>query len=164
MTKTWQVILATVAIFVAGLVTGAAFTLGAVRWMVRHHQQATSGLFNPQGRGANGQPQQVNPQLFRKIMGQLDLTPEQREKIEPIVKRTAAQLQRDRREAQLNAALLLEKAQDEISEVLTPEQRVKFEDMVSRARERLQQFRRNLQQNGQPQNPPPAPAAQPGSN
>src|ERR1035438_2298889 len=35
MGKTWQVILATVAIFLAGLVTGGATALGVV-WVVRH--------------------------------------------------------------------------------------------------------------------------------
>ena len=32
MAKTWQIILATVAIFAAGLVTGGATAIGVVRW------------------------------------------------------------------------------------------------------------------------------------
>ena len=52
----------------------------------------------------------------------------------PIVRRTAGQLARDRREIQLTSALAIEKMQDEIAEVLTPEQRVKFEDLISRSR------------------------------
>src|SRR5271169_2405297 len=45
MAKTWQVVLATVAIFVAGLVTGAAFTLGAVRWVARHPRVNPAQMF-----------------------------------------------------------------------------------------------------------------------
>jgi len=166
MVKTWQVVLATVAIFVAGLVTGVAFTLGAVRWFDRHEglnpaQMAPYALARP----ANGQPAQIGPQLMRRFVNQLDLSKEQRARILPIVRGTVAQLARERREVQLNSALLIEKMQDEIAEVLTPEQRQKFEELISQQRARLQQFRQNtLLQRGGPNGPPeaqgPAPAQQ----
>jgi Spy/CpxP family protein refolding chaperone len=165
MAKTWQVVLATVAIFVAGLVTGAAFTLGAVRWVARHPRVNPAQLF-PYPQGRPGQPAQIGPQLMRSFINQLDLTDEQRGRIQPIVRRTVAQLARERREVQLNSALIIEKMQDEIAELLTPEQRVKFEDLISRQRARLQQFRQGVMQQqgaqpwqGQQLGPAPWPAA-----
>jgi Spy/CpxP family protein refolding chaperone len=139
MIKSWQVVLATIAIFVAGLVTGGATALGVVRW-VAHHMRP-----NPAGAGPflthSGQPQQFGPQLMRSFADQLNLTDDQRAQIMPIVKRTASQLGRDRREIQLTSALAIEKMQDEIAAVLTPEQRAHFEDLISQQRSRLQQFR-----------------------
>jgi Spy/CpxP family protein refolding chaperone len=147
MAKTWQVILATIAIFVAGLVTGGATALGVVRW-VNHHRAMNPQAFNQAGQGAPrpGQMMGFGPQLMRNFASQLNLTDDQRAKIMPIVKRTATELGRDRREVQLKTALAIEKMQDEVEEVLTPEQRTKFEDLVAQQRARLQQFRRGFQQ------------------
>ena len=162
MAKTWQVVLATVAIFVAGLVTGGAVTLGVVRWAVRHPRINPAQMFMPgQQRPGSGQPSQIGPQLMRSFIGQLDLTDEQRAKIQPIARRTVGQLARERREVQLTSALLIEKMQDEIADVLTPEQRVKFENLISQQRERLKQFRqREQQQSTQTELQAPAPAPQ----
>lgn len=149
MTKTWQVVLATIAIFVAGLVTGGATALGIVGWnKAREKKQdvvaapvsTQPATQNPGGRG--GPLQGFGPQLLRNFAFKLDLTPEQKARIMPIVRRTAAQLQRERREVQLATALEIERMQDEISQLLTPEQRVKFEDLIRKQRERFQQLRR----------------------
>ncbi len=157
MVKTWQVVLATVAIFVAGLVTGGATTLGVVRWIARHPRVNPAQMTGPFGqRLANGQPQQLNPQLMRSFANKLDLTDEQRARIQPIIRRTVSQLTRERREVQLTSALLIEKMQDEIAEILTPDQRARFEQLISQQRARLQQFRQGMQQQaGPPETPAP---------
>ena len=92
-----------------------------------------------------GQPQQFGPQLMRSFERQLDLTDDQRAQIEPIVRRTASQLGRERREVQLTTALAIEKMQDEISNVLTPDQRTKFDELVAKQRQRLQELRQQNQ-------------------
>jgi Spy/CpxP family protein refolding chaperone len=145
MAKTWQVILATIAIFIAGLVTGGATALGIVKW-VAHHPRA-----NPAGNpfmftGRNGQPQQFGPQLMRSFENQLDLSDDQRARVGPIVKRAVAQLGRERREVQFTSALAIEKMQDEIADILTPSQRSKFDELIAQQRARLQQFRQSQQQ------------------
>ncbi len=144
MAKTWQVVLATIAIFVAGLVTGGATAFGISRWLAVRTRGSFPGLGQNWSRPGQG-PMGFGPQLMRSFASQLDLTDEQRTKIEPIVKRTSSQLQRERREVQLTTALAIEKMQDEIADVLTTEQRVKFEQLISQQRERLQQFRQNQQ-------------------
>jgi Spy/CpxP family protein refolding chaperone len=143
MVKTWQVVLATIAIFLAGLVTGGASAFGVVRWAARHPRGAGGGLAPTMQRP--GQAQQFGPQLMRSFANQLDLTDDQRARIIPIVRRTAAQLGRDRREVQLTTALAIEKMQDEIADVLTPDQRSRFEELISQQRARLQQLRQSAQ-------------------
>jgi Spy/CpxP family protein refolding chaperone len=154
MPKTWQVVLATIAIFAAGLVTGGATALGIVKWVSRHPGVAPGGL---QGFGGRfGQGQQFGPQLMRSFANRLDLTDDQRSRIGAIVKRTASQLARDRHEVQLTSALAIEKMQDEIADILTADQRTKFEALIAEQRARLEQFRRSRFQQT---SPVPAPAS-----
>jgi Spy/CpxP family protein refolding chaperone len=141
MAKTWQVILATIGIFLAGLVTGGATALGVVKWVARHPRVNPAGMGNLVPRP--GGVQQVGPQLMRSFANQLDLTDDQRARINPIVKRTVAQLAHERREVQLTSALAIEKMQDEIADILTPDQRTKFEMLIAQQRARLQQLRQS---------------------
>ncbi len=152
MARTWQVILATVVIFIAGLVTGGATAFGIVRW-VGHHRGLNPGAL-AQGSPRAGQPMQFGPLQLRRLENKLDLTDEQRARIAPILNRTGEELGRDRREVQLRTALAIEKMQDDVAEALTPPQREKFEEMVAQQRARFQQLRRSLQQ-------PPAQADRP---
>jgi Spy/CpxP family protein refolding chaperone len=143
MIKTWQVALATLAIFVGGLVTGGATAFGLMHWVAVHRPGVALQFV-----GRN-QVQQFGPQLMRSFEDKLDLTDDQKALIEPIVKRTAGQLGRDRREVQLTSAIAIEKMQDEIAAVLTPDQRTKFEALIAKQRERLQQFRKRQMQENQ---------------
>jgi hypothetical protein len=61
MAKTWQVILATVAIFLAGLVTGGATALGIVRWVVRHPRVNPAQLMPPGPRPGNSPSSSARP-------------------------------------------------------------------------------------------------------
>jgi Spy/CpxP family protein refolding chaperone len=140
MVKTWQIILATIAIFLAGLVTGGALAFGAVRW-VAHHRMVNAAAGGQPG-SRNGQVQPLNPQLMRNFALQLDLTKEQRAKIGPIMRRAARLMQ------------------DEISDILTPEQKVKFEELIRLQKERLQQYRQS-QMAPQPQPAEPSPSPEP---
>ena len=158
MMKTWQIILATIAIFVAGLVTGGATALGLAGW-ARNRASNSFPRENAPGGRSGQQMQAFGPQLMRNLANRLDLSPEQRARIGPIVKRAVQELARERREVQLESALLIEKMQDQISEVLTPDQRVKFEDLVRKQRDRLQQFKRPMPVEPSPAEPSPAPFA-----
>jgi Spy/CpxP family protein refolding chaperone len=139
MAKTWQIILATVAIFVAGLVTGGATAIGVVRWVAHHRMNGGQpGQFGPRP----GQVQQMNAQLMRNFAMQLDLTRDQRKKVGDIMRRAAKTIQ------------------DEISDILTPEQNTKFQELIKLQRARIELYRQNHMQ-GQGQGlpaQPPAPA------
>src|SRR5580692_5205610 len=99
MVKTWQVVLATLGIFLAGLIAGGATTLGVVRWIAHRSHPMPPGLTLANARP--GQVQQFGPQLMRRFANELDLTDDQRDRIGPIVKSTAAQLGHERHEVQL---------------------------------------------------------------
>jgi Spy/CpxP family protein refolding chaperone len=124
MAKTWQIILATVAIFAAGLVTGGATAIGFVRWFAHHRMMMNGGQPGMFGQRP-GQVQQMNAQLMRNFAMQLDLTKEQRKKVGDIMRRGVKTMQ------------------DEISDILTPDQDAKFQELISQQRARLQLFRQN---------------------
>ena len=128
MAKTWQVVLATIAIFLAGLVAGGAIAFGLVHW---NHERLVRAAGEAPARP--GKVEGFGPGLLRGFIKQLDLTDEQKARIAPIVRRTVGQLARERREVQLSTALTIERMQDEIADVLTPEQRARFEDRVRRS-------------------------------
>jgi len=177
MIKTWQVVLATLLIFVAGLATGGAVAFRVVHVIAAHHrrdQEQLQQARRPGGWGLGQQAPSFGPQLVRRFANQLDLTPEQSARINPIIRRTALDLNRLRRETQLSTALAMERMQDEIADQLTPPQRAKFEDLLSQQRARLQQIiqERKARQNqghqgpyqdAPPQSPPQPPATHPGS-
>jgi Spy/CpxP family protein refolding chaperone len=142
MAKTWQIILATVAIFVAGLVTGGATAIGVVRFFARHRMM--NGGQPGQAGQRPGQIQQMSPQLMRNFAMQLDLTKEQRMKVGGIMRRAARTMQ------------------DEISDILTPEQNAKFQQLIELQRTKLQLYRQSqLQMQGQGQPPQAAAPAKP---
>jgi hypothetical protein len=157
MAKTWQVILATIAIFVAGLVAGGATALGVVRW-VAHHRGLNPAQIGPfAGRQGGSQAQQFGPQLMRSFANQLDLTPEQRGQIGPIVRSTVIQLGVQRREVQLSSALAIERMQDEISRILRPDQRVRFDELIRLQRERIREVKMRAREAAEPGGQPAYP-------
>jgi hypothetical protein len=79
MAKTWQVILATIAIFVAGLVTGGATALGVVRWVVHHRGQRDDGPRRIARAPATPSPSSSAPSSCAACQ-QLDLTDDQRQR------------------------------------------------------------------------------------
>lgn len=85
-------------------------------------------------------PEQLGPQLFRRLTNQLALTPAQREKVRPIELRATEELNRLRRDSQHSTELLIDKNEDEIRALLTPEQVAKFDDLVARQRDLIQKF------------------------
>jgi hypothetical protein len=163
MVKTWQVVLGTIVIFVAGLVTGGAVTLRLL-WVKEEQRKdlAVQAQVAPPAAGrpaaprqAGGGEPQFGPALIRRFATQLDLTPAQFKRINPIVGRTQEELARLRREVQLGSALAIERMQDEIAAQLNPAQRGRFEELLTRQRARLQVLIEERQRR-QVQGPAPA--------
>ncbi|HEY3758069.1 MAG TPA: hypothetical protein VGL42_18085 [Opitutaceae bacterium] len=138
MNKTWQVVLAFLVVFVAGGAIGSVFTL--------RFAPAPMRVKGPGNK--NGQPEEFGPRLVGRWVLQndeLNLTPDQKEKVRAIVWDAAEDLQRTRVETAHSAMLLLEDMQDKISAVLSPEQRDHFHQMVENQRQRFQRFSREYQ-------------------
>jgi Spy/CpxP family protein refolding chaperone len=124
MDKPWKVILAFTGIFLAGILVGGLVTL---RWGKNMAQRLPMS-------------EQYGPQLMRRLVTQLDLTPEQQAKIKPIVDQAAQELRQLRRTTQRTSASVIERMQGEIAAQLTPEQKVKYDEQVSKQRERMRHF------------------------
>jgi len=106
-------------IFVAGIVTGVALTIG---W---------GSHFMPPGGG-----QGMKYHWMMDLTQRLKLTPDQQAKIQPIVTEATTQIQSLHREEVERGSQIFKTANDQISAVLTPEQKVELQKMESE-REKL---------------------------
>ncbi|MGH7967448.1 MAG: Spy/CpxP family protein refolding chaperone, partial [Limisphaerales bacterium] len=113
--NTWKVILATLVLFGAGVITGGL--------LVQHALQPRSArpLHSP---GVSRQSAWGMRYEFLRRMGRdLDLTPEQREKIDAILKESQEKTRKALHEQ-------FQETKAAFREVLTPEQREKFEELI----------------------------------
>jgi hypothetical protein len=145
MKQNWKVAVAFAVVFIFGAASGAVFAL-------RYTSMRAPPRLPPR-------PEQFGPQLLRRwaFSRQLDLTPEQRQKIRPIILETAEELRRLRRDAWHSGELVIEHMQDEVAAVLTPDQRLKFDELIRAQRARMDAYTRAQQQ----AQPPPKSQAQP---
>jgi len=188
MEKGWRVILAFVGIFAAGALTGGLLTLRVVQSrpatpaeappvasvVPQNPPAATPAAAVPQPvvPPPPPAPEQLGPQLFRRLTNQLDLTPAQRAKIRPIELRASEELNRLRRESVHSTQVLIDQLEDEIRALLTPEQQAKFQEGVARAQDKIQKYVADQQRRQREQrekmfpnragNPLAAPAGAPG--
>ena len=139
MNKSWRVVVAFAVVFLFGGVIGAVCGLRFAPL--------------PEPPRPPGRPEQFGAQLMRRWMNanQLALTPEQKQRIRPIIFDTAESLGRLRRDTGHSAELMIEHMQDEIAALLTPEQRDRFNVMIERQRERVQKFNQQQQWRAQDQ-------------
>lgn len=140
MDKPWKVILAFTGIFLAGILVGGLVTL---RWGKNFAQRLPMS-------------EQYGPQLMRRLVTQLDLTPEQQAKVKPIVDQAAEELHQLRRTTQRTSAAVLVRMQGEIAALLTPAQKIKFDEQVTQQRERWERLKRFGEERGRRlrENPP----------
>ena len=167
MDKPWKVIFAFVAVFIAGAVFGALFTLRAsgrrlADWQAQNNPSATP---QPAPGGVVAVPPKAAPQvqpspvaparaaimpaLMRQFTQRLSLRPPQREKIRPIVGRAAEDLQRLReqndQERQRNladTARVTERMYGDVAALLSPDQREELETMRQQMQERVEKERK----------------------
>lgn len=119
MNRTWQVCGLLVAIFAAGGISG-----GLVAYRV-----ARQNLPHPPP------PEVWVPRQFERFSRVLGLTPEQRQRIQPIMAKNIKELVTLRRESILSGREVIDRMDAAIANELTPEQRTKFESMVKARRE-----------------------------
>ncbi len=124
MDKPWKIALVLLGIFVAGALTGGAV---AIRFVQKKF-------------AARPMPEQWAPMQMKRLAERLDLSPEQKEQLHPIVRRNMEQLNRLRTYSFAETRSIIERMQREIADKLTPEQRTKFEQMNKELRERAQRF------------------------
>ncbi len=126
--KPWKLVLLLAGIFAAGAVTGSFVTVRMGRQMMQKHIAP---------------PDQMGPMRFKLLVDKLELTPEQQEKLRPIVMRNMEEMGRVRMNSLAEARRIAERMNKDITAVLTPEQKAKFDEMNRKMRERFQRFLRD---------------------
>jgi predicted amidophosphoribosyltransferase len=122
MNQPWKVILAFAGVFVAGAICGGPLADWARKW---HHQ--------------NRPP--FAERTMRRFERELHLTPEQKEKIAPILRRAQTDWKQFRQENFRNLTGVLERMHVELSAELDATQRQKLEGISQELRARAEQFR-----------------------
>ena len=92
------------------------------------------------------------PQLMRRYVERLDLTAEQKEKINPLLVRAAADIRRQQQTNLQETAIIIQHLQEDLAKELTPVQRVRLEEMTENQRQIVEQ--RERQQAEKPRNLP----------
>lgn len=126
--NSWKVILATAVIFGAGVLTGSLIVKYSSGFYAPRHQRSLSAgrSFEP------GSPGGMRLEFLRRMQGELDLTAEQRERIDKVLKQSQ---ERTRKLMEPIGPLLhqeLRRAKAEFRDVLTPEQQVRFDQLLKR--------------------------------
>jgi Spy/CpxP family protein refolding chaperone len=101
-------------IFIVGIVTGSALTIG-----LGPHFMHPSG------------EQQIKRHLMEHLAKRLNLTADQQAKIQPIVADAATKLQALQRDEVEQGSQIFKAANEQISALLTPEQKVEMQKMES---------------------------------
>jgi Spy/CpxP family protein refolding chaperone len=141
MNKPWKVILAFTGIFLAGILVGGLVTL---RWGKNVLQRQPMG-------------EQYGPQLMKRLVTELELTPEQQAKLNPIVTAASEELRDLRRSTQRTSAAVLVRMQGEIAALLTPQQKAKFDELAAKQKERFRHFMEERARRMKDRPPPPSP-------
>ncbi len=119
--NTWKVILATLVLFGAGVVTGGLLVQHA--FQARNDRGTRAPGFNRQGPpSARG----MRYEFLRRMGSDLDLTPEQRERIDQILKASQDLTRKTLRDE-------FQKTKAAFREVLTPEQQGRFDELIKRS-------------------------------
>jgi hypothetical protein len=168
MEKPWKVIFAFVSVFIAGAIFGAFFSLrtgGQLPRMKAGEFRARKGDAQnavgqaPQSRPLLGPSQPVQAaQIMRRYTERLDLSPEQRKKVNPLIQRATEDIRRQQQNNFRENGIIVQRLQQDISRELRPEQRARLAEMEERQRELMQQQRGA---NGEPRGPAQRPATPP---
>jgi Spy/CpxP family protein refolding chaperone len=157
--NTWKVILATMVIFGAGVVTGGLLVHSTARFP-HNRQQPGLGQLHAAQPGPAGI---MRLDLLRRMERDLDLKPDQRERVDKILKAGQERTKEIMEPIEPDLREVVQQAREEFLAVLTPEQRARFEALLKQ-----QQQQRAKEQHKQPPPPrqpnPAPPVAQPSTN
>ncbi len=123
--STAKIILAVSGIFVAGAVTGGFVSLRVADHLARQKRSVE---------------RMGSTEIGARLAEQLRLTPEQKDKIRPIINQTSEELRKVRRETFSQMAALVEKMDADLSKELTDEQRVLLKEVRAKEEERRKQW------------------------
>src|SRR5438067_5837993 len=120
----WKTIAYAAALFIAGGVTGATIGVAVEK----------GSMFRPP------RPHDMAQQMRNRLRSRLALTPEQLQKIDPIIKKTSDDLNAIHQETVARAAQITENCNAQIAASLSPEQKQKMEQMEKEHRGFLEEY------------------------
>jgi Spy/CpxP family protein refolding chaperone len=121
--NTWKVILATMVIFAAGVLTGGMLTRQWDRARITRPAAHPGRVFSPGG---------SRLEFLRRAQRALDLTPEQREKVDKILKDSQERTRKLMEPVSPQLRLEIQHAREEFRQVLTPDQQERFDQLVKK--------------------------------
>lgn len=124
--NSFKTILGVLLIFILGAVTGGFVTAALAKKGADRLLSGGSDL--------------VSDVVVRRLGSQLDLSADQKSKLNTIVEEARGKIKSIRAEAQPKVKDVLETAAGEIRAILTPEQQKKFEKISKKGRQKLKQF------------------------
>jgi len=157
MNAPWKVIAAFLGVFVAGAIFGGVFTLRVSTSRTAAPVPAEQPLAQlppspnrpvvagpeVKSEGAVAAPKlTLTPALLRQLTQRLNLTPDQREKVRPLVNRASEDFLRLRQENLADNARVTERMYADVAAQLTPAQRSRLETMRDEMQERVQAERK----------------------
>ncbi len=131
--NSWKVILATVVIFAAGVLTG-----GIVTWEL---QQA-----NLMRRPRLNRPQPASPgglrfEFLRRAQRELDLSVEQRERVDKMLKESQERMRGIMEPVSPQVRAEMQRTKEQFRNVLTPEQQKRFDELLRKPQHPREQRR-----------------------
>jgi len=130
--KSWKVILATIVIFGAGVITGAL----AVRENQKINLRAPQ---RPNGAGHSGMitaAGDLRLEFLRRAQRELDLSPDQRESIDKLIKESQERTRKLMEPVAPELHAELQRTKEQFLQVLNPSQRMRFEKLVNKRQQR----------------------------
>ncbi|HEV2210996.1 MAG TPA: hypothetical protein VG167_19660 [Verrucomicrobiae bacterium] len=128
--NTWKVITATLVIFVAGVVTGALVVWHSDRLNLTPQRRTLNGARPTMA----GTPGVMRMELLRRMQRDLDLTPEQHQQIDQLLKESQERTRKLMEPITPQLHQEFQHTKEAFRQVLTPEQRVRFDEMLRRPR------------------------------
>ena len=132
--NSWKVILATMVIFGAGVITGALVVQFSSSQSLLQHQRAGHS-------GETGSPGGMRLEFLRRMQRELNLTAEQRERIDKILKQSQERTRKVMEPVGPQLHQELQRAKAEFREVLTPEQQTHFDELLKQQQRFREQHR-----------------------
>ena len=123
-TDRWKIVLTLIAIFVAGAVTGGILTIRAMKYEMPRRIEVPPGT----------------PFSVDRWLAYLHLTPDQDQKLRPIIEQGDNELRNLRALDLREIEEILDRAQDRMNAVLTPDQRERLRQMLEERKQRLEQW------------------------
>jgi Spy/CpxP family protein refolding chaperone len=127
--NTWKVIFATLVIFITGLVTGGLLVRYTERAEANHPEHGPAPA-HPAGPGSAGG---VRLDLLRRMQKELDLSPDQRQRIDKLLKESQERTKKLMEPIAPELHAEVQRTKNEFRAVLTPEQQPRFDELLRQA-------------------------------